>query len=93
MSPLTKRQAEALWAARETGAVYNLVGRRVGGAQERMCQQLADRGLLIWRDSRDVVVKGEWGTITAAGLAELASWQLAHPRIALAPRITRGSKS
>lgn len=71
---LTKRQAEALWVARETGYAGNLRGRRTGGATERMLAELRSMGLL-----------SEGHSITTTGLAELALWEQVHPKTKLNP--------
>lgn len=43
---LTKRQCYALKCARDKGNAWAGHGRRAGGAYARMCQRLADYGLL-----------------------------------------------
>ena len=43
---ITKRQKEALIAARDKGGAIHVQGSRAGGAIRRMCEALADRGLV-----------------------------------------------
>lgn len=81
---LTKRQAEALWAARERGSINSLRGRGGGGGKHRMFERLAELRLITWgRDYGDTT----HGVITPKGITELALWEQEHPRIKLQPEV------